>query len=217
MLPRMVNSSNPLILLASASPRRSALLTQIGVPHEVRPVDIDESLGTGEDPSSYVYRLAKTKAETLWSRLAPNERKPVLGADTTVALGGEVLGKPASSAEHLKMLRRLSDQTHQVYTGVALRSTSGTELRLSVTDVTFRPLNDIEIIAYWETGEPADKAGGYAVQGRAAMFIERIHGSYSGVVGLPLFETAQLLQLIGWKALEITGRAPSQNTSGGAR
>jgi septum formation protein len=216
MLPRMANSSNPLIFLASASPRRSALLTQIGVPHRVRAVDIDESTRPGESPAEYVYRLAKTKAEALWDRLPASERLPVLGADTTVALGSNILGKPASCAELLQMLRRLSGQTHQVYTGVALRSEQGTELRLSVSDVTFRPLTDIEIVAYWETGEPADKAGGYAVQGRAAVFIERLHGSYSGVMGLPLFETAQLLEGIGWKFFEITGTSVNY-TSGGVR
>lgn len=215
MLPGMVSTPNPLILLASASPRRSALLTQIGVPHAIRPVDIDETVRTGESPAEYVYRLAWAKAETLWDRLGPEERIPVLGADTTVALGADILGKPASSAELLKMLRRLSGQTHQVYTGVALRSAQGTQLRLSVSDVTFRALNDIEIVAYWETGEPADKAGGYAVQGRAAIFIERIHGSYSGIVGLPVFETAELLQQIGWQALKIKGT--SMPTIGAAR
>jgi septum formation protein len=213
----MANTSNPLILLASASARRSALLTQIGVSHEIRPVDIDESQRQGEAPAEYVYRLARTKAETLWDRLSPQERRPILGADTTVALGADILGKPASSAELLKMLRRLSGQTHQVYTGVALRSERGTQLRLSVSDVTFRPLTDIEIIAYWETGEPLDKAGGYAVQGRAAIFIERIHGSYSGVVGLPVFETAQLLEEIGWQALEIKGSAPAVHARGVSR
>jgi septum formation protein len=216
MLPRMANNSNPLIFLASASPRRSALLTQIAVPHAVRPVDIDETLRPGESPAEYVYRLARTKAETLWDNLPTSERLPVLGADTTVALGSDILGKPASCGELLQMLRGLSGQTHQVYTGVALCSERGTELRLSVSDVTFRALTDIEIVAYWETGEPADKAGGYAVQGRAAVFIERLHGSYSGVMGLPLFETAQLLEGIGWRSLEITGRAAS-NVSGGAR
>lgn len=214
MLPRMAISSKPLILLASASPRRSALLTQIGVSHTVRPVDIDESVRPGEAPAEYVYRLARTKAEVLWDGLAVGDRLPVLGADTTVALGEHILGKPANSAELLQMLRRLSGRTHQVYTGVALRSERGVQLRLSVSDVTFRALTDIEIIAYWETGEPADKAGGYAVQGRAAMFIERIHGSYSGIMGLPLFETAQLLEEIGWNALEITGVSPPPSDGG---
>jgi|HigsolmetaAR201D_1030396.scaffolds.fasta_scaffold00610_17 septum formation protein len=202
MLRGMVNRSNPLILLASASPRRSALLTQIGVAHEIRPVHIDEAVRAGESPAEYVYRLARTKADTLWEQLASSERRPVLGADTTVAFGTEILGKPASSRELLAMLRQLSGQTHQVYTGVALRDESGMHLALSVSDVTFRTLSDAEILAYWETGEPIDKAGGYAVQGRAAVFIERIHGSYSGVVGLPLFETAQLLERIGWHPFE---------------
>lgn len=210
----MTSPSKPLILLASASPRRSALLTQIGVSHAIRPVNIDETARPGESPAEYVYRLARSKAEALWDRLSPAERLPVLGADTTVALGNDLLGKPANSSELLKMLRRLSGQTHQVYTGVALRSERGTGMRLSVSDVTFRALNDIEIIAYWDSGEPVDKAGGYAVQGRAAMFIERIHGSYSGIVGLPVFETAQLLEEIGWRAFEIKG---NQQQGGAAR
>jgi len=207
----MARTPNPLILLASASPRRSALLTQIGVTHAVQPVDVDESVRAGESPAEYVYRLARLKAETLWERLAPADRLPVLGADTTVALGADVLGKPASAAELLTMLRRLSGQTHQVYTGVALRCEAGIDQRLSVTDVTFRTVSDPEIMAYWDTGEPADKAGGYAVQGRAAVFIERIHGSYSGVVGLPIFETAQLLERIGWSAF--TGARSEQPTA----
>lgn len=181
----------------------------MAVSHAIRPVNIDESVRSGEPPAEYVYRLARAKAEALWERLDPAERLPVLGADTTVALGQDILGKPASAGELLTMLRRLSGQTHQVYTGVALRSERGTGLRLSVSDVTFRALNDDEIVAYWDTGEPADKAGGYAVQGRAATFIERIHGSYSGIVGLPVFETAQLLNEIGWQAFEI-GNARQQ-------
>lgn len=203
----MANRSNSLILLASASPRRSALLTQIGVAHEIRPVHIDESVRAGESPAEYVYRLARTKAQTLWEQLAASERRPVLGADTTVALGADILGKPASSEELLVMLRRLSGQTHQVYTGVALRAEDGMHSVLSVSDVTFRALSDAEILAYWETEEPADKAGGYAIQGRAAVFIERIHGSYSGIVGLPLFETAQLLERIGWRPFAGGGAA----------
>jgi septum formation protein len=214
----MVSTPNPLIFLASASPRRSALLTQIGVPHEIRPVAIDESLRAGESPAEYVYRLARTKAEALWDRLSASERLPVLGADTTVALGADTLGKPTDRAEELTMLRRLSGQTHQVYTGVAIRSASGAQMRLSVSDVTFRALTDLEILAYWDTGEPADKAGGYAVQGRAAIFIERISGSYSGIVGLPLFETAELLQTIGWTAMHSTAIGmPPQQSIGAAR
>jgi septum formation protein len=187
--------SNPLIYLASASPRRSALLTQIGVAHHVRPVDIDESLRSGEPPADYVVRLARTKADTLWNRLAAAERLPVLGSDTTVALDEDILGKPAGRDDGVAMLQRLSGRTHQVYTGVAVRAEAGLESRLSVSEVTFRELSAAEAEAYWSTGEPADKAGGYAVQGRAAVFIERIAGSYSGIMGLPLFETAALLSV----------------------
>jgi septum formation protein len=213
----MTSPSKPLILLASASPRRSALLNQMGVHHEIRPVAIDETARAGESPAEYVYRLARTKAEALWDRLPAQERLPVLGADTTVALGADILGKPASSTELLRMLRRLSGQTHQVYTGIALRSANGTLLRLSVSDVTFRPIDDVEITAYWETGEPADKAGGYAIQGRGAIFVERIHGSYSGIVGLPMFETAQLLEQLGWQGLGRRPSAAAAQTSGGVR
>jgi septum formation protein len=198
----MQSSPNPLIYLASASPRRSALLTQIGVAHRVQPVDIDESHAAGETPAEYVVRLARTKADTLWQRLAPDERLPVLGSDTTVALGAQILGKPANRDEGVAMLRRLSGLTHHVHTGVALRSTQGLATRLSTSEVTFRVLSAAEAERYWETGEPADKAGGYAVQGRAAVFIERISGSYSGIVGLPLFETADLLRSLAWTGFE---------------
>lgn len=190
----MRSPSNSLIYLASASSRRSALLTQIGIAHQVRPVDVDESHRAGEPPADYVVRLARTKADTLWNRLGAAERLPVLGSDTTVALGEDILGKPAGRDEGLAMLKRLSGRTHQVYTGVALRADAGLESRLSVSEVTFRELSEAEAEAYWSTGEPADKAGGYAVQGRAAVFIERIAGSYSGIMGLPLFETAELLR-----------------------
>jgi septum formation protein len=189
----MRSPSNSLIYLASASPRRSELLTQIGVAHHVRPVDIDESQRAGEPPADYVVRLARTKADTLWNQLGAAERLPVLGSDTTVALGQDILGKPAGRDDGVAMLKRLSGRTHQVYTGVALRADAGLESRLSVSEVTFRELSEAEAEAYWSTGEPADKAGGYAVQGRAAVFIERIAGSYSGIMGLPLFETAELL------------------------
>lgn len=192
----------PLILLASASPRRSALLTQIGVLHQVRPVDIDERILPGEAPADYVRRLAIAKAETLWSRLPEQDRRPVLGSDTTVALGGEILGKPADGADGLRMLQKLSGRTHQVYTAVALRHAAGCESRLSVSDVRFRELTPAEMDAYWHSGEPADKAGGYAIQGRAALFIEHMAGSYSGIVGLPLFETAELLQMTGYPLLD---------------
>jgi septum formation protein len=191
-------SSNPLIYLASASPRRSALLAQIGVSHQVRPVEIDESRRPEEHPKNYVQRLAREKASALWTSLAHAERTPVLAADTTVAVGDEILGKPCDEGDALRMLSLLSGRTHHVYTGIALLSGQGVRDFVNVSLVQFRALSEEEARAYWRTGEPADKAGGYAVQGLAAAFIQRIEGSYSGIMGLPLFETAQLLSQIGW-------------------
>jgi septum formation protein len=196
----MENSSNPLIYLASASPRRSALLEQIGVPHRVQPVDVDETALGGEAPDRYVRRLAVLKAETLWEKLAGAQRQPVLGADTAVVLDDQILGKPRDEQDCMRMLGLLSARTHQVFTAVALRASDGCQSRLNVSDVTFRKLADEEIRRYWRSGEPADKAGAYAVQGRAALFIERIAGSYSGIMGLPLFETGELLAAIGARA-----------------
>jgi septum formation protein len=193
----MRSSSNPLIYLASASPRRSALLEQIGVPHRVRPVDVDETARSGEPPHEHVRRLAVLKAETLWQKLAAPERQPVLGADTAVVLDDEILGKPRDEQDCLRMLSLLSARTHHVFTAVALQASEGCQSRVNVSEVTFRKLADEEIRSYWRSGEPADKAGAYAVQGRAALFIERIAGSYSGIMGLPLFETGQLLAAIG--------------------
>jgi len=185
--------TSPLILLASASPRRSDLLRQIGVVHAVRPVDVDESVHSGEAPAAYVVRLAETKAAALWEQLAGGERAPVLAADTTVTLEGEIFGKPADLGEARAMLGRLSGRTHEVHTAVAVRHEGGGAARLSSSRVSLRELMSEEIDAYWATGEPADKAGGYAVQGRAAVFIRHIAGSYSGIMGLPLFETWELL------------------------
>jgi septum formation protein len=193
----MHNSSNPLIYLASASPRRSALLTQIGIAHQVRPVDVDERPRTGEQPQDYVQRVALLKAQTLQRQLGAAERLPVLGSDTAVVLDSEILGKPSDENDCARMLRLLSGRTHQVFTAVALCGAEGCVSKLSVSDVTFRTLSSEEISAYWRSGEPADKAGGYAVQGHAAVFIERISGSYSGIMGLPLYETAQLLASAG--------------------
>jgi septum formation protein len=193
----MGSSSNSLIYLASASPRRSALLAQIGVPHRVQPVDVDERALDGEPPNQYVRRLAVLKAETLWRRLDAVQRQPVLGADTAVVLDAEILGKPRDEQDCVRMLNLLSARTHQVFTAVALRVSDGCEARVNVSEVTFRKLAVDEIRRYWHSGEPADKAGGYAVQGRAALFIERIAGSYSGIMGLPLFETGELLAAAG--------------------
>lgn len=189
----LTSTAKPLIYLASASPRRSALLAQIGVAHQVAPVAVDESVANAEAPENYVRRLAALKAETLWRRLPEPDRLPVLGSDTTVVVDDSILGKPADEADCIRMLQLLSGRTHQVHTAVALRSAAGSDVRLSVSEVTFREMSMAEMRGYWRTGEPADKAGAYAIQGRAAVFISRIAGSYSGIMGLPLFETAQLL------------------------
>jgi septum formation protein len=193
----MESSSNSLIYLASASPRRSALLDQIGVPHRVQPVDVDETARSDEAANHYVRRLAVLKAETLWQKLAAAQRQLVLGADTAVVLDDEILGKPRDEQDCLRMLKLLSARTHQVFTAVALRASDGCQSRVNVSEVTFRKLAEEEIQRYWRSGEPADKAGAYAVQGRAALFIERIAGSYSGIMGLPLFETGELLAAVG--------------------
>jgi septum formation protein len=188
----------PLLILASASPRRTALLQQIRVPHRVQPVDIDESPLPAEAPADYVQRLAAAKAQTLWGRLALDERLPVLGADTTVALGDTMFGKPRDRDAGLKILEQLSGRTHRVYTAVALCRAEGTDIRLNVSEVSFRRLSAAEREAYWSSGEPQDKAGAYAVQGLAAAFITRVCGSYSGVMGLPLAEIAEMLSAMGW-------------------
>jgi septum formation protein len=195
----MQNTSNYLIYLASASPRRSALLTQIGIPHRVQPVRLDERLHCGENPAAYVERLAAAKAAALWAQLPPAERRPVLGADTTVAIDGAILGKPEDEQDGMRMLRLLSGRTHHVYTAIALRHAGGCASRVNLSEVSFRVLDEAECAAYWRSGEPADKAGGYAVQGLAALFIERIAGSYSAIMGLPLYETGELLRLVGWR------------------
>jgi len=195
----------PLILLASASPRRSELLRQVGIAHAVRPVDVDESVRADEAPAAYVLRLAEAKAVALWQQLAPEERRPVLAADTTVALEGEIFGKPGNRAESVAMLARLSGRTHQVHTAVAVLHAEGSAAVVSSSSVTMREITQAEMDWYSGTGEPADKAGGYAVQGRAAIFIRHIAGSYSGVVGLPLCETWELLS--GVPGLLATGVA----------
>jgi septum formation protein len=170
------------------------LLTQIGVPHVVTGAHIDESALPGESPRAYVQRMARTKALVVWEQDAS---LPVLAADTTVVLDDVIFGKPQDRADALRMLAALSGRTHEVLTAVALATRAGVAMQLSESRVTFRALTSAECTAYWDTGEPRDKAGAYAVQGLAAVFIESLAGSYSGVMGLPLFETAQLLQAAG--------------------
>ena len=188
---------NAVVCLASRSPRRRELLQQIAVNFRVVDVDIDERRLAGETAARYVARVALDKARA--GRLVSDEL-PVLGADTAVVCGDEVLGKPADRADAARMLQLLSGRTHQVLTAVALAG--GDEaVNVNSSSVTFRTLTEGEPAAYWATGEPADKAGGYAIQGLAAMFISRIEGSYSGVMGLPLYETAALLQSAGIELL----------------
>jgi septum formation protein len=192
--------SRNFIYLASASPRRGELLRQIGVSFQVIAAGVDESVQPGEAAADYVARLAAAKAQAAWRS---QHDAPVLAADTTVVLDGAILGKPAGRREALDMLLSLSGRTHQVLTAVALRSAQGTEARISHSLVTFRRIDSDEAAAYWDTGEPRDKAGAYAIQGGAAVFIAELRGSYSGVMGLPLFETAELLQAAGiayWQA-----------------
>lgn len=193
----MDTSRPPSLCLASASPRRSALLTQIGVPHRIDAAHIDESLCRGETPGQYVERLATGKAAAIAADPGRSHGLPVLGADTAVILGERVFGKPASLDAALEMLLALGGRTHEVLSAVALCDARGMRARVSRTRVTLRPIDAAEIRAYWASGEPRDKAGGYAIQGLAAVFIEHIDGSYSGVMGLPLFETAALLAEAG--------------------
>jgi septum formation protein len=186
------------VYLASASPRRSELLRQIGVRFTVRAAAIDEELLPGEAPEAYVVRLAAAKAEAVWAAVA--DSRPVLGADTAVVLDGAVLGKPADAAEAAAMLERLSGRAHRVLTGVAVRHAGGLDTGLSESEVRFRATTAAERLAYCAAGEPFDKAGGYGIQGHAAVFVESVRGSYSGIVGLPLFETAALLARCGLPA-----------------
>jgi septum formation protein len=187
-------AADPVICLASMSPRRRDLLGQIGVPHTVVAGHVDESLLPDETPDAYVARLARLKATTVRQR---GEKLPVLAADTTVVLEGSVFGKPTGRADGLAMLESLAGRTHQVLTAVALATEQGVALRVNTSSVRFRNIERAEMEAYWETGEPRDKAGSYAIQGYGAVFVTALSGSYSGVMGLPLFETAELLRDAG--------------------
>ncbi len=200
-----LNSS--LIYLASRSPRRRELLHQIGVEHEVltqrikaaRGPDVNEDALPGERPRDYVMRVCRDKAESGWTRIVQRKLplRALLAADTTVCLGDEIFGTPADAAEAAGFLARLSGREHEVLTAVALKYRERTELALSATTVRFRALEPAEIERYVATGEPMDKAGAYGIQGHAGAFIAEIRGSYSGVMGLPLYETAQLLKGFG--------------------
>ena len=197
-----------MIYLASRSPRRRELLAQIGVRFEPLlfregnrvDIDTDESVLPGEPPLDYVQRVTRMKAEAAWRRVTIRRgllRKPVLAADTTVALGDEIYGKPADTADAQRMLEALSGKTHRVLTAVAMQLESRVEIAVSESFVTFATIDPERIAAYVASGEPFDKAGAYAIQGRAGAFASRLEGSYTGVMGLPLYETATLLRLFG--------------------
>ena len=192
----------PELILASASPRRSELLDQLGLAHRCIPADVDETTAEGERAVDYVRRLSLAKARAV---AADHPGHWVVGSDTAVILDEAILGKPANRDQGIDMLRRLGGRSHQVLTGVAL--VNGEEhYRLSRSVIRFRPVSAAEAAAYWETGEPADKAGGYAIQGRAACFVEHLSGSFSGVMGLPLFELDEVLRAVGFDTLQ--GRPP---------
>ncbi len=189
--------STDFVYLASGSPRRRELLQQIGVAFRVLGAPVDEAVLAGEVPAAYVARLAAAKAGCGWESRRDAAAVPVLAADTAVVLDGNILGKPVDRQDAEGMLRQLSGRTHEVLTAVALRTVSGLQAAISHSEVTFRAISASEAQAYWETGEPRDKAGAYAIQGRAAVFITDLRGSFSGVMGLPLFETAALLSAAG--------------------
>ena len=185
------------IYLASASPRRCALLEQIGVPFEARPAEVCEARRPRELPGAYVTRLAREKADKIWNDVEAGLARPVLAADTAVVIDGRVLGKPRDTEEALQMLADLSGRSHSVLTAVVVRHGPRVSSELSASKVRFRATTEQERLAYCATGEPLDKAGGYAIQGMGAIFIENISGSYSSVMGLPVAVTAQLLQDFG--------------------
>ena len=182
------------LILASASPRRRELLTQAGYVFTVEAADIDESQHEGELPAEYVLRLAEEKARSIFAKHASELKMVVLGADTTVVLDGEILGKPADAEEAKQMLRRLSGRTHQVLTGIATATSGGVIRVVESTDVTFAEIREAELGTYCATFEPLDKAGAYGIQGYAARWIPRIEGCYFNVMGLPIARTVSLIE-----------------------
>ncbi len=185
----------PQLILASASPRRRELLQQIGIAHQVQTADVDESAQTTEFPPALVQRLARQKAEAVWQ--CSDQTLPVLGADTLGVLDGELLVKPRDFAHARQMLLSMAGRSHIIFSAVALCHQGGCALALNQSQVWFRAISEAEVQAYWDSGEPQDKAGAYGIQGLGAVLVERLEGSYSAVMGLPLFETAQLLQQHG--------------------
>ena len=183
--------------LASSSPRRREILAALDLDFTVGNADVDEQQLDGETAGDMVLRLARDKARAG----APGDEFIVIGADTAVVLGGTIFGKPRDQDNALEMLAQLSGQTHQVMTGVAVWAGREMRVALSTTDVRFREISPDEALAYWQSGEPADKAGAYAIQGKGGVFVQEIDGSYSGVVGLPVFETVKLLEEAGINVL----------------
>jgi septum formation protein len=200
-----MNDTDAQIYLASRSPRRRALLAQIGVRFAVLEAHTDETRRPGEHPEDYVLRLAVEKARRARAALSPNDPRPVLGADTAVVVGERILGKPETLDESLGMMRVLSGRSHRVLTGIALIAGDGERTDLSESRVTFRSVDEEEALRYWCTGEPRDKAGGYGIQGLGALFVASLSGSYSGVMGLPLFETGRLLGQVGIQVIPQQG------------
>lgn len=201
-----MHTRTPRLYLASTSPRRRELLAQIGVTFETLSPDIPEHVLAAESPEAYVCRLAAEKARAgleMLDHIPPDESVLLLGSDTSVVVDGTILGKPQGQEDGLAMLARLSGRSHQVMTAVSLINNQGRQqTELNISEVQFRQISSAEMERYWFSGEPADKAGGYAVQGLGAIFIEHLNGSYSAVMGLPLFETAQLLESFGLSVLQ---------------
>ena len=195
------------VYLASASPRRRELLSQIGVRWELLPAAIDETARPGEPAPDYVGRLALAKCRDALARMPAGRPAPILAADTAVVIRGELLGKPTGEADCRRMLSLLSGTVHEVFSAVCVISRQGESVTLSRTEVAFRDIDAGEIGPNWRSGEPADKAGGYGIQGLGAVFVREVRGSYSGVVGLPLFETAALLGAHGVALLGAPGEA----------
>lgn len=193
----MVPTDSPQCYLASTSPRRRQLLQQLGVTFQVLPIEIHEVRQVQESAQEYVTRVALDKARAGWNSPQRIHACPVLGADTEVVMDDRVFGKPRDREHALEMLGSLSGHCHQVLSGVAIVQGEREKVVLNTSRVCFRPLTEAEIRAYWQTGEPVGKAGAYAIQGRAAMFISHLEGSFSGVMGLPLFETAELFSAFG--------------------
>jgi septum formation protein len=207
----------PEVYLASSSPRRRELLAQLGVAFEIVQPDVDEVVIAGESPDDYVVRLALEKARAGWQllRQTAQPQRPVIGADTCIVCGTQLMGKPEDRVHFNRLFDKLSGTTHYVYSAVAVTGSDGSEgsklterYRINRSCVEFREVPQQERDVYWQTGEPADKAGGYAIQGMAAAFVKNLNGSYSGVVGLPLFETAELLKEFG---IDVVRVAPTQN------